>query len=145
MILHALHLTINDSDLTANLPKAFEQVKQIKDPELRFEQNSVVFAGKFLAGPLPVPFQAHCELKTADDGETLVVRLSKVKAAFFSGGGEAIVSAIKQQMPAIDGVKAEGDSFYIRVTAIASQRGFGVTGKIKEIAVTPGKLTLNIG
>ncbi len=145
MQLHALHLTLNDADVAAALPKAFEQVQQISDPQVNFEAGKLIFKGKFKAGILPVPFQAHCELTAEQNGEVLAVRLAKVQAAFFSGGGEAIISALAKQLPPTPGLTTAGDKLLLNIAQLLAARGARLSGKIHELTLKPGSLTIRFG
>ncbi|MGN1359415.1 MAG: hypothetical protein ACI4X9_03050 [Kiritimatiellia bacterium] len=144
MILRALSFTLTDSELSANFPRAFEQVKQIKDPKLSFEDGAIIFSGKFVAGIIPVPFQAHCALSAEEDGKVLRVCLQKVKAAFFSGGGEQIISAMKDKIGVVPGVRPEGDSLYITLSEIGATKGMHIQGQLKSITIGNHELTLEL-
>jgi len=157
MIIHALSLTLTDKEVVAavgrtwemqkaNLPpEAQGQVKNIKDVNLVFGHGEIVLTGKFVMGFLPVPFEGRCELTPADGGETLVVRLAKVKASFFSGGGEAIISALSNQIPQIPGLTIAGDSFRLHFPTLLANKEFKMGGKIRSIEIRPGQLTFAIG
>jgi len=157
MIIHALSLTLTDKEVVAavgrtwemqkaNLPpEAQGQVKNIKDVNLVFGHGEIVLTGKFVMGFLPVPFEGRCELTPADGGETLVVRLAKVKASFFSGGGEAIISALSNQIPQIPGLTIAGDSFLLHFPTLLANKEFKMGGKIRSIEIRPGQLTFAIG
>lgn len=144
MVLRALNFTLTDAELSANFPRAFEQVKQIKDPKLNFENGSIVFSGKFVAGIIPVPFQAECELSPVENGQVLKVCLKKVKAAFFSGGGEQIISALKDKMGLAPGVRPEGDSLYINLVEVGAAKGHQILGTLKNITIGNHELTLEL-
>ena len=156
MILHTLSLTVTDREITAAIqrtfdmnkanlpPEAQDKMKNIKDLNLTFADGHVVLSGKFAMGFLPVPFEAHCELRPADGGDTLAIRLAKVKAALFSGGGAAILSALMGQIPPMDGISADGDTLLIRFAPLLAQRGFNVTGRICSINLHPGQLSFAI-
>jgi hypothetical protein len=157
MIIHALSLTLTDKEVVssvermwemqrANLPaEAQGQIKNIKDVNLVFGQGEIVLTGKFVMGFLPVPFEGRCELAPDAGGETLVVRLAKVKASFFSGGGEAILSALSNQIPQIPGLTIAGDSLRLHFPTLLANKEFKMGGKIRSIDIRPGQLTFAIG
>jgi len=145
MRLDSLDIPFEDRELAANLPAAFAQIKQVRDPTLKFDTGVILFGGKFCMGPIPLPFEARCELGLRDGGHTLAIRLAKVKAAFFSGGGEQIVSALTQQMPPQDGLTTEGDTILVQTAKLLTQRGVILGGPIRAIELTPGKLRLRVG
>ena len=156
MTLHTLSLTVTDREVvnairrmfemnSANMPpEARDKMKNVKDLNLVFADGHLVVSGKFTMGFLPVPFEAHCELSAADGGDTLAVRLAKVKASLFSGGGAAILSALMGQVPPTDGITAVGDTLLIRPAPLLAKRGMNVTGRICSITIRPGQLTFAI-
>ena len=156
MTINTLSLTLNDREVVNTLQRTFEmnkanmppeaqdKFKNIKDLNLIFAQGHVSLTGKFVMGFIPVPFEAQCELSAADGGETLAIRLAKVKASFFSGGGAALISALMGQVPPVDGLTADGDTLLLRFAPLLAQRGLQVTGRIRTIDVTPGHLTFAI-
>ncbi|MCL1920205.1 MAG: hypothetical protein FWG50_03865 [Kiritimatiellaeota bacterium] len=156
MTLHTLSLTVTDDEVVAAIRRTFEmnkanlppeaqdKMKNVKDLNLIFADGHIVVNGKFVMGFIPVPFEAHCELSAADGGETLAVRLAKVKASFFSGNGAALISALFQQAPPIDGLTASGDTLLVRFAPLLAQRGISVTGRIRTIDVRPGQLSFAI-
>ena len=156
MIIHALSLTLTDREVVnaiqrtfemnkANMPpEAQDKLKNIKDLNLVFADGYLAISGKFVMGFIPVPFEAHCELSPVNGGDTLAVRLATVKASFFSGGGAALISALMEQVPPLDGINAVGDTLLIRFAPLLAQRGLEVTGRIRAIDVRPGQLTFAI-
>ena len=156
MTLHTLSLTVTDREVVsaaqrtfemnkANMPpEAQDKLKNIKDLNLVFADGHIAVSGKFVMGFIPVPFEAHCELSPADGGDTLALRLAKVKAALFSGGGAALISALLGQVPPMDGITASGDTLLIRFAPLLAQRGLDVTGRIRSIDIRPGRLTFAI-
>ena len=156
MTLHTLSLTVTDREITAAIQRTFEmnkanmppeaqdKMKNIKDLNLVFADSHVVLSGKFAMGFLPVPFEAHCELSPTDGGDTLAIRLAKVKASFFSGGGAAILSALMGQVPPMDGISVIGDTLLLRFAPLLAQRGFTITGRLCSISVRPGQLSFAI-
>lgn len=157
MTIHTLSLTLTDQEVVsavqrtwemqkANMPaEAQNQIKNIKDVNLVFDQDEIVVTGKFVMGFLPVPFEGRCELSPEAGGETLVVRLAKVKASFFSGGGEAILSALANQIPQIAGLTVAGDSLRLHFPTLLANKEFKLGGKIRSIDIRPGQLTFAIG
>ncbi len=157
MTIHTLSLSLTDQEVVsavqrtwemqkANMPaEAQGQIKNIKDVKLVFGQGEIIVSGKFVMGFLPVPFEGRCELTPADGGETLVVRLAKVKASFFSGGGEAILSALSNQIPQLPGLAVAGDSLRLHVPTLLANKEFKMGGKIRSIDIRPGQLTFAIG
>jgi hypothetical protein len=156
MTIHTLSLTVTDKEVVAAVQRTWEmqkanmpaeaqnQIKNVKDVNLTFGEGEISVSGKFVMGFLPVPFEGRCELTPADGGETLVVRLTKVKASFFSGGGEAIVSALANQIPQIPGLTISGDSFLLHFPTLLQNKEFKLGGKIRSIDLRPGKLTFAI-
>jgi len=156
MTLHTLSLTVTDREVIHALQHAFEmskakmppeaqdKLKSIKDLNLVFADSQIVLNGKFMMGFLPLPFEAHCELSPADGGDTLAVRLAKVKASLFSGNGAALLTALFNQIPPQDGITASGDTLLIRFAPLLAQRGIHVTGRIRSITIRPGQLTFAI-
>jgi hypothetical protein len=156
MTIHTLSLTLSDKEVVsaiqrtwemqkANMPpEAQNQIKNVKDVNLTFGQGEIALSGKFVVGFLPVPFEGRCELIPDDGGDTLVVRLTKVKASFFSGGGEAIVSALSNQIPQIPGLSAVGDSFRLHFPTLLANKEFKIAGKIRSVEIQPGQLTFAI-
>ncbi|MEI7899467.1 MAG: hypothetical protein WCK89_04390 [bacterium] len=156
MIVHTLSLTVTDKEVVSaarrmwemqkpNMPpEAQGQIKNIKDVNLVFGQGDIVVTGKFVMGFMPVPFEGRCELTHENGGDTLVVRLTKVKASFFSGGGEAIVSALSNQIPKIPGLTVTGDSFRLHFPTLLAQKAFKIGSKIRSIEIRPGQLTFAI-
>lgn len=157
MTIHTLSLSLTDQEVVsavqrtwemqkANMPaEAQGQIKNIKDVKLVFGQGEIIVSGKFVMGFLPVPFEGRCELTPADGGETLVVRLAKVKASFFSGGGEAILSALSNQIPQLPGLAVVGDSLRLHFPTLLANKEFKMGGKIRSIDIRPGQLTFAIG
>lgn len=156
MTIHTLSLTLSDKEVVsaiqrtwemqkANMPpEAQNQIKNIKDVSLAFGQGEIALSGKFVMGFLPVPFEGRCELTPDDGGETLVIRLAKVKASFFSGGGEAIISALSNQIPQIPGLTVAGDAFRLHFPTLLANKEFKIGGKIRSIEIRPGQLTFAI-
>lgn len=156
MIIHALSLTLTDQEIVSAIQRTFEmnkanmpaeaqgQLKNIKDVNLSFTADQIKVSGKFVAGFLPVPFEGVCEPTPSADGETLVIRLVKVKAAFFSGSGEALLKMLSQQIPPMDGIQFKDDAIHIQLRALLRQRGLQMTGKIRSIRIVPGQLTFEI-
>jgi len=156
MKIHALSFTVTDREVVntiqrtfemqqANLPpEAQDKLKNIKNLNLVFASGHLVVSGRFVMGFLPVPFEAHCELTAADGGETLAVRLAKVKASLFSGNGASLISALTSQMPPIDGITASGDTLLIRLAPLLAQRGLEVNGRIRTLDLRPGELTFTL-
>lgn len=153
MIIHALSLTVTDREVVNAIqrtvemnkenmpPEAKDKLKNVKDLNLVFADGYLAVSGKFVMGFIPVPFEAQCELSALDNGETLAVRLAKVKASFFSGNGAALISALFGQMPPVDGLSASGDTLHLSFARLLAQRGLEVTGRIRSIDLRPGQLT----
>jgi len=151
-----LSLTVTDREVVnaiqrtfemnkANMPpEAQDKLKNIKDLNLVFAAGYLAISGKFVMGFIPMPFEAQCELSAADGGDTLAVRLAKVKAPLFNGGGAAILSALMGQVPPMDGITASGDTLLIRFAPLLAQRGLEVDGRIRSIDIRPGLLTFAI-
>ena len=156
MTIHTLSLTVTDREVAsaiqrtlemsrANMhPEAQDKLKNVKDLNLTFADGHITLSGKFVAGFLPIPFEAQCELSPADGGDTLAVRLAKVKASLFSGGGAAILSALMGQVPPTNGITADGDTLLIRFAPLLAQRGINVSGRICSITLRPGTLSCAI-
>jgi hypothetical protein len=155
MTLQTLSMTLSDAEILAAATRAFEANKdnipaeargKIKHLSLSFAPGTVILKGSLSMGFIPMPFEAHCEPSVRPDGETLALRLAKVKAAFFSGGGAAILSALMNQMPAtIPEVSAEGDTLLIRLPQLLSRRGVTVEGRLRTIRIEHGSLHFAIG
>jgi len=92
-----------------------------------------------------MPFEAHCEPSVRPDGETLALRIAKVKAAFFTGDGSAILSALMNQIQAVPEVAAENDTLLVRLPQLLARRGVAVEGRLSDVRVEPGALHVTIG
>lgn len=155
MTLQTLSMTLSDAEIMATALRAFEANKdnipaeargKVKNLSLAFIPGTVVIKGSLSMGFIPMPFEARCEPSVRPDGETLALRLAKVKAAFFSGGGAAILSALMNQLPAaVPEVSAEGDTLLIRLPPFLSRRGVTLEGRLLAIRVGQGSLHFAIG
>jgi hypothetical protein len=155
MIIQTISLTLSDAEIMAAATRAFEANKanipaeargKVKNLSLSFTPGTAVLRGTLSMGFVPMPFEAHCEPSVRPDGETLALRLAKVKAAFFSGGGAAILAALMNQMPAaVPEVSAEDDTLLVRLPQLLSRRGVTVEGRLRTVRVEQGSLHFSVG
>jgi hypothetical protein len=147
-------MTLSDAEIMAAATRAFEANKdnipaeargKVKNLSLTFVPGTVILKGTLSMGFVPMPFEAHCEPSVRPDGETLALCLAKVKAAFFSGNGAAILSTLMNQMPAIPEVSADGDTLLIRLPQLLARRGVTVTGRLRTVRVGAGSLHIDVG
>ena len=154
MIIRTLSMTLSDAEIMVAATRAFEANKanipaeargKVKSLTLAFRPDTVVITGTLSMGFIPMPFEAHCEPSVRPDGETLALRIAKVKAAFFTGDGSAILSALMNQIQAVPEVAAENDTLLVRLPQLLARRGVAVEGRLSDVRVEPGALHVTIG
>ena len=154
MIIRNLSMTLSGVEIMAAATRAFEANKanipaeargKVKSLTLAFRPDTVVITGTLSMGFIPMPFEAHCEPSVRPDGETLALRIAKVKAAFFTGDGSAILSALMNQIQAVPEVAAENDTLLVRLPQLLARRGVAVEGRLSDVRVEPGALHVTIG
>lgn len=154
MKLKALDISLSDSELMRAITQMLEGNADKLPPEARgkvknltidFAPGRARVKGSLMMGFVPMPFEAHIEPSFCADGLMLALRLAKVKAAFFSGDGSTILSALAEQLPASPDVAIEGDTMLLHVTALFAKRGINIDGRLTALNVGEGVINLVIG
>ncbi len=127
-------------------PEAAEQLKKVKDPTIVFKPGMICFKCKFAMGFLPVPVEAQIELKPANDGTALAIRLAKVSMAMMGGNtaATALMGQLAQAIAGKPGMTVEGDTLTIELKQLAAMKGLIVNGNLNTLSIEPGLLTLEL-
>ncbi len=154
MKLKKLSITLTDREIVESIHKVIEANREKIPPEARgkfrdltitFKQGVALIKGTIAIGFVPMPFEAHIEPSCNADGTTLALRLSKVKAAFFSGNGTALLAALAGQLPqSLPEVTIDGDTVLLNVPALFAKRGICIEGKLHAIDLGEGLIDLSI-
>jgi hypothetical protein len=145
-------MTLSDAEIMVAATRALKQQsehsaearRQGQEPHSRVPSDTVVITGTLSMGFIPMPFEAHCEPSVRPDGETLALRIAKVKAAFFTATVRRSVRADEPDQ-AVPEVAAENDTLLVRLPQLSRGRGVAVEGRLSDVRVEPGALHVTIG
>lgn len=156
MKLSKLALTVTEDDISTGLeaalkkvaegnPQGADMMKKIKNPKVKLSDGMVIFKCKASMGILPVPIEAKIRLAPADDGQALDITLAKVSMAMM--GGEMIAGQLMSQLAAAvagkPGLSVYDNTLRVAIAQLAQLRGIELGGRLNDIAVVNGTLSLD--
>jgi hypothetical protein len=147
MIIQALKVTVEESEVAAKIKDGLSAVSQLKDLSFGLAEGVVKISGKFQAG-LAIPFETQWTIAVMPSGGRLGFTLSDVSVGFFGVSADIVrvhvMNALAQKLQGASGVCVENDVIVIDPVTLLAAKGIRLDAPVRRVDVLPGRMEIEV-
>jgi hypothetical protein len=148
MIVQAVKVVLEESELAAQVRKGLGAVSQLKEMTFGLVPGAVIVGGKFQVG-FAIPFETRWTVEVLEQGLRLGVRLSHVSVGMIgmsaSMVSSQVMAALAQKLQGVPGVAVENDVIMLDPAVVLASKGIRLEAQVKRIDVQQGRVEVEAG
>jgi hypothetical protein len=148
MIVQAVKVVLEESELAAQVRAALGAVSQLKEVTFGLVPGAVIVGGKFQLG-FAIPFETQWTVEVLEQGLRLGVRLAHVSVGLIgmsaSMVSSQVMAALAQKLQGVPGMAVENDAIMLDPAVVLASKGVRLEAQVKRISVLQGCVEVEAG
>jgi len=146
MIIRAVQVVLEESDVSAWLQRGLGAVNQVKDVTFALVPGAARLGGKFQVG-FSIPFETRWTIEVQPEGK-LGLKLSDLSVGFFGVNAatvsQQVMGALAQKLQGVSGVAVAGNAVVIDPAVLLAPKGIRLEAPVRRVEVKQGRLELEV-
>jgi hypothetical protein len=148
MIIQALKVVLEETELAVKVKEALSAVSQLKDVTFGLAPGVVKVDGKFQVG-LSIPFETQWTVAVLQAENKLGVRLAHMSVSFFGMNAATmstqVMAALAQKLQGVPGLAVESNTILIDLAVLLATRGIRLEAPVRRVAILQGRAEIDVG